>query len=81
MQGLIHLTYIDVKLARTQGYPSFNFYEPGYPVICPYPAVCGLAKAMALEEPKLRSVKVTIGRRVACKTIRLLLSTTTLILV
>lgn len=67
MQELIHSTYIDVKLPRTQGYPSFDVYEPGYPVICPYPAVCGPAKGVTLEEPKLRSVKVTVGRRVACK--------------
>jgi len=64
-QELIRPIYINVKLPRTQGYPPFNFYDPGYPVICPYPAVCGLAKPMALEEPKLRSVKVTVGRRVA----------------
>jgi hypothetical protein len=32
VQELIRPTYIDVKLPRTQGYPSFDVYEPGYPV-------------------------------------------------
>jgi hypothetical protein len=64
---LIRLTHIDVKLPLTQGYPSFDLYEPGYPVICPYPVVHGPTKALTLEDPKLRSVRVTAGRRVACK--------------
>jgi hypothetical protein len=79
MQKFIRPTYIDVKLPRTQGYPSFDVYEPSYPIICPYPAVCGPTKAMTLEKPKLRSVKVTVGRRVACKWLRLILHATTLI--
>jgi hypothetical protein len=36
---------------------------------------------MILEEPKLRSVKVTVGRRVACKRLQLILSAITLILI
>jgi len=36
---------------------------------------------MTLEELKLRSVKVTIGRRVACKRLRLILSDIALILI
>lgn len=76
VQELIRPTYIDVKLPRTQGYPSFDVYEPGYPVICPYPAIYGPTKTMTLEEPKLRSVKLTVGRRVACRRLQLILSIT-----
>jgi len=81
VQGLIRPTYIDIKLPRTQGYPSFDLYEPGYPVICPYPVVCGPTNAMAFEEPKLRSVRLTAGRRVACKRLQLILSVITLIFI
>lgn len=81
VHGPIHPTYIDVKLPLTQGYPSFDLYEPGYPVICPYPVVHGPTKAMTLEDRKLRSVRVTVGRRVACKRLRLFLGAITLILI
>src|SRR5258708_4718321 len=81
VQDIIRPISIDVKLPRTQGYPSFDIYEPGYPVVCPYPAICGLTKAITLEEPKLRSVRLTAGRYVACKRLRLILGTTTLILI
>jgi len=76
---LIRPTYINVKLPLTQGYPSFDLYEPGYPVICPYPAVHGPTKAMILEDLKLRSVRVTVGRRVACKRLRLFIGAIALI--
>ena len=77
----IRPTYIDIKLPRTQGYPAFDLYEPGYPAICLYPVIYGSAKAMTLEEPKLCGVRVTVGRRVACKRLRLFLGTITLILI
>ena len=53
----------------------FQSYEPDYP------AVRGPTKAMTLEELKLRSVKVALGQRVACKRLRLILSDITLILI
>ena len=74
-------TYIDTKLPRTQGYPSFDLYEPGYPAICLYPVIYGRTKAMTLEEPKLRGVRVTVDRRVACKGFRLFLDAMMLILI
>ena len=78
---LIRPTYIDIKLPRAQGYPSFDLYEPGYPAICLYPVIYGPTKVMTLEEPKLRGVRVTIGRRVACKRLRLFLGAITLTLI
>ncbi len=73
-------TYIDIKLPRTKGYPSFDLYEPGYPAICLYPVI-GRTRTMTLEEPKLRGVKVTVGRHVACKRLRLSLGAITLTLI